>query len=305
VITILAWLWSQPGVRTPFIADHVNVWAGMVRRHCSLDIDIACVTDTPEGIDPDIRIIAPPHEFEDITLPNWPGFRPQCLRRISMFRRDAADIFGAERILCMDLDCVIAGSIDHIVGAKEDVRICLGTAMHRPYNGSLMLLTAGARPHVYEALDQAAAREASAKCIGSDQAWLAHIMPGEATFGLDDGVMMSNGFRMKDGAVCFYPGDTKPWHEVARGKDRWVMEHYRAGPRGRAIYLGYGPDVWADAEAALDEPWHAVFASPEAAQHWPGPVNAIAHDDRHAERLARMLGYDLTMCGAQKALEAA
>lgn len=228
MITVLTWLWKQPNGRAKFEAEHVNIWAAMVRRHCSLDIEIACVTATPEGIDPSIRIIEPPGDFEDITLPEWPEFRPQCLRRMSMFRPDAADVFGAERICCLDLDCVIVNPIDQIVGAKQDVRFCLGTAAGRPYNGSIMLLTAGARPQVYEKLTEENARAASKAYIGSDQAWLAYVIPGEKTFGLRDGVMMSTGFRPKEGAICFYPGQEKPWEIVAAGKDKWVAEHYRA-----------------------------------------------------------------------------
>jgi hypothetical protein len=299
--TLLTWLWSQPGGRTTFTADHVNIWASMVRRNCSLDIDLACVTDMSEGIDPDIRIIDPPHEFEDVHLPSWTNGKPQCLRRLSMFRRDAADIFG-ERIVCMDLDCVIAGSIDHIVGVKDDFRICQGTAAGRPYNGSLLVLTAGCRPQAYEMFTPEAAQQASAEFLGSDQAWLAHALPGEKTFGLADGVMMSRGLRPKHGAIMFCPGELKPWDLVRNGGDPWVEQHYRSRPRGRAIYLGYNESVWRDAHKAMSRPYAAVFASPEAAGVWRGPIKAVVRDDDYAARVAAMHGYHLVVCGASERL---
>ncbi|QMV00157.1 hypothetical protein GHV40_01040 [Devosia sp. D6-9] len=74
---------------------------------------------------------------------------------------------------------------------------------------------------------------------------------------------------------------------------------YELGAHGRCLILGYAPTVWAQAEAAMDrEQFDAVIASPEAAEHWPGDITAIAHDDHHAEHLARVCGFeDWTWCG--------
>lgn len=299
MITVLSWLWNQPGVRSAYTADHVNIWAAMVRRYTTVDIEVACVTDTPDGIDKDIRIITPPREFEAVRIPTWQEHRPQCLRRIAMFREDAADIFG-ERFACMDLDCVISGSLDGLLGAKEDFRICKGTAKGRPYNGSFILMTAGSRSQVYNDFTPERAKEAGQKFLGSDQAWIAHCLPNEKTFGLDDGIMMSHGLRPAAGVVMFYPGAEKPWHIVRENADPWVLRHYRGEKKGRAIYLGYGSDVWTDAERAMQFPYGAVLASPEAAKHWPGQIKEIVRDDAQAVRVANMLGYDLTLCGAME-----
>jgi hypothetical protein len=297
VITILTWLWAQPDGRTRFTADHVNIWAAMVRRHTTIPVALACVTDMPEGIDPGIEIIQPPREFEDVRIPTWGDGRPQCLRRISMFRPDAGKIFG-ERFACMDLDCVIANSLDAILSCPEDFRMCQGTARGRPYNGSLIVMTAGARPQVYEKFTPEGAVEAGRKFIGSDQAWISHCLgPNEATFGLDDGVQMSAGWFNPEACLTFYPGHFKPWDVVKVGGNPWVEEHYRSEPRGRGVYLGYGPSVWEDAMAAFDEPADWVIASPEAAEHWTG-VDAVVRNDGEARRVARMMGYDLVMCGA-------
>ncbi len=300
MITILAWYWSQPNGRTKFTADHVNVWASMVRRNTTVPHRIACVTDMPEGIDPSIEIIAPPREFEDIRIPTWNEARPQCLRRISMFRSDAGKIFG-ERFACMDLDVVVANSLDDILSAPEDFRMCKGTAKGRPYNGSLIVMTAGSRPQVYDKFTPKGAIEAGQRFIGSDQAWIAHCLgPNEATFGLDDGVQMAMGWFNPAAALTFYPGAIKPWDVVRLGGNRWAELNYRAEPKGRGVYLGYGPNIWDDAKAAFDEPAGWVIASPEAADLWQGPVDHVVRDDAEAARLAKMLGYELTMCGASE-----
>lgn len=300
MITILTWLWAQPDCRTRFTADHVNVWASMVRRHATIPHRIACVTDMPAGIDPSVEIIAPPREFEDWRIPSWGSGKPQCLRRISMFRKDAGSIFG-ERFACMDLDCIVSSSLDGILSAPEDFRICKGTAKNRPYNGSLMLISAGCRPQVYEDFTFEGAMQAGQSFVGSDQAWIMYKLgPNEAVFDLDDGVQMSTGWFRADAPLTFYPGSIKPWDVVRLGGNEWAERHYRADTKGRGVYLGYGPRVWDDARAAFSEPVDWLIASPEASEQWNGPIDHIVRDDGEARRLARMLGRDLVVCGASE-----
>jgi hypothetical protein len=229
LITVLSWLWRQPKERTSYSAEHVNVWADMVRRNLSMPHEIACVTDMPEGIDPDIRIIAPPGDFEDVQNPKWANGRPQCYRRLAMFRRDAAEIFG-ERFVCMDLDCVIADSLDPLFDRADDLVLFKGTAPGRPYNGSMMLIRAGCRPQVHELFSEAAAQEASETFIGSDQGWLAHVLgEGEATWGESDGVYWyGSQYRLRGrgkARVLFFPGKLKPWSIAIA--DKFVGDHYR------------------------------------------------------------------------------
>lgn len=67
---------------------------------------------------------------------------------------------------------------------------------------------------------------------------------------------------------------------------------------GRCLILGYGPTVWADLEARWGE-FSAVIASPEAAEHWPGDILAMANDDIHARVIAESYGFDdVVICGA-------
>lgn len=89
---------------------------------------------------------------------------------------------------------------------------------------------------------------------------------------------------------------------AARFPDRSA---YELSPEGGCLILGYGPTLWADVEHAVSAgEFAAVIASPEAAKHWPGEVLAIAHDDFHADRIARSCGFDdVTWCG--RTMEAA
>lgn len=229
MLTVLTWLWRQPQSRAGYDAENVNVWAAMVRRNLSLPHRLACVTDMPEGIDPSVEIIAPPGDFLDIANPRWANGKPQCYRRLAMYRRDAATIFG-ERFVCMDLDCVIGASLDPLFDRPDDLVLFKGTASGRPYNGSMQLITAGCRPQVFEDFNQAAALESGSLYCGSDQAWLAHCLgAGEATWGEDDGVFWFNGkFRSQARArarVLFFPGKSKPW-DLAK-VEPYTRTHYR------------------------------------------------------------------------------
>ena len=306
-LTILTWLWRQEGGRASYLAEHVNVWADMVSRHLRRPHRIACVTDTPEGIDGSVEIIAPPGEFEGVSIPSWGKGKPQCFRRLVMFAPDAADLFGP-RFVSMDLDCVIGGPLDPLFDRPEDFVIFNGTAPGRPYNGSMMLIRAGSRPQVYTRFTPEGATAAGRRFAGSDQAWLSHCLgPGEATWGPRDGVHFWRRFGARFPAsdpnvrLLFFPGQPKPWEVVADGSSSWVAQHYRRTRSGRCLVLSYGPTVWRDAEAALaDGPFEAVIASPEAAAHWPVPVDAVARDDDQALRLARMWGFDdVVVCGAE------
>lgn len=296
MLTVLTWFWKQPGGRVEYDALHVNIWAAMVRRHLSQPHRIACVTDIPEGIDPSIEIIAPPRDFEDVRIPTWAEGRPQCLRRIAMFAPDAGAVFG-ERFVCMDLDCIVAGPLDPLFDTGAEFQMFRGTAPGRLYNGSMMMLAAGSRPQVFTRFTPEGAAEAGKRFIGSDQAWISHVLgAGERTWGAEHGVHWWRQAHPQDCRIMFFPGGLKPWEVL---EDGWVAARYRGKRPGRCLILGYAESVWGDAEAALNAgAIEAVIASPEAAAHWPGEILAVARTDLEAERLAAMHGFeDIVFCG--------
>lgn len=230
MITVVCWLWRQQKSRASYTAKHVNIWGDMVRRHLKMPHQLACVTDAPEGIHPSIEIITPPGDFLDVLNPRWANGKPQCYRRLSMFRRDAGTIFG-NRFVCMDLDCVIGGPLDPLFDRRDDLVLFKGTSPERPYNGSMMLIRAGCRPEVFEDFSEAAAIESGSRFCGSDQAWLAHRLGWkEATWDEADGVYWF-GPRFKQDrkkltpAVLFFPGALKPW--TLPNIDPFVTRNYK------------------------------------------------------------------------------
>jgi hypothetical protein len=263
---------------------------------------LAVVTDTTEGIDPSIEIIPPPRDFEDVRVSTWGDDKPQCLRRLALFRPDAAKIFGP-RFVSMDLDCVIGGSLDPLFDVADDFKIYAGSPnARRHYAGGMMLMTAGARPQVYKRFTPERATEAGRQYLGSDQAWISYVLPpGEATWGRADGVYWESLRPDSNCRIMFTHGRPKPWEMVAEGKSSWVVEHYRANLRGHCLVLGYGPAVWDEAVVALKQHGRhlPIIASPEVARYCDN-VLAVAHNDEQADRLARMYGYEPVWCGRSK-----
>lgn len=303
MITVLAWFWQQPGGRTTYRAWHVNVWADMVRRNLTTPHRIACVTSESEGIDPSIEIIAPPRDFENVRIPSWKEHRPQCLRRLAMFRPDAAATFG-ERFVCMDLDCVITGPLDPLF-TGHDFRIFRGTSPNRPYNGSMFMLRAGARPRVYAEFTPERAADAGRRFLGSDQAWITHCLgPDETTWGPEDGVHWSGDKEVRDESrLLFFPGSAKPWDMLETPA---IAEHYRRENGGHGLVLGHRPGVWQEARAALKRHrFDGVIACPDVAEKWPVDVDAVFESSAQARQLVRALGFNqVTECGVRSKIAA-
>lgn len=300
-LTVLTWLWHQPGNNNPYTVDHVAIWAAMVRRHLHMPHRIACVTDF-DGLPSHIERIDPRRDFEHIRIPTWGDDKPQCLRRLAMYAPDAADHFG-DRFVCMDLDCVVSSDITPMFSDRDDFRIAKGSTPGRVYNGSMQMLTAGARAKVYQDFTPERAAAAGRQHLGSDQAWLAYCLgPDEATWSEHDGLCW---WRVPSAAaprITFFPGVVKPWAVAQLGVNDFINTHYRGDRSERCLVLGYGETLWDDVDREVDRPFGAVIASPEAAEHWPGPVLAVANNDDEALRLARMHGFtDLALCGMMEA----
>lgn len=130
----------------------------------------------------------------------------------------------------MDLDCVIGGPLDPIFDREDDIILFKGTMRNRPYNGSLLLMSAGARPQVYNDFTEKAAAEAGRLFCGSDQAWLMHKLgPNEKVWDDRDGVYWFGGaYRTRrdraEPRILFFPGSLKPWDVLKI--DPFAREHY-------------------------------------------------------------------------------
>lgn len=161
------------------------------------------------------------------------------------------DILG-ERFVAIDIDTVITSSIDSILSRKEDFiineynRNINKFASKQYYNGSLIMMNAGARSDVWDKFDYTESvreislrksskeygghRSDSVELVGSDQAWISHFLgEGEATFTNEDGVYDYRHFHDRNtlpgnAKIVFFPGKRDPFTE--RRKVAWIRKHW-------------------------------------------------------------------------------
>ena len=235
MLTFLTFLWRPaPGYRSAFGPSHVNALRRMVERHYQRPHRFVLVTDQPfAGYDRGIDVYNLWPDFARI--PNPSGRKnPSCYRRLRVFSRNAGHWLG-DRFVCLDLDCVITGDLEPLFAGDEDFRIWKSSTQGNPYNGSMFMLRAGARPQVWEGFDpqDSPAATKRAGLFGSDQAWIAHCLgPNEATWGPADGVYSFRN-HLKAGAdplpanarVVFFHGAVDPWSHRGQ-RVPWVRENW-------------------------------------------------------------------------------
>lgn len=225
---------AAPGYRSKFEGKHVNVLASMVRRNYQKPHRFSCITDDPSGIDSSIRII--PLWKDHAKLQSAYGLKnPSCYRRLKLFSPEAREIIGP-RFVSLDLDIVITGDLSPLWDRPEDIvfwKSPIPPPRYR-YNGSMILMTAGARPQVWTDFHPIhSVRETKMKGIfGSDQAWISmKLGAGEATWDKGDGVYS---YRLElnpqkqlpaNATVVIFHGEFDPWGSQPQQLD-WVRRHW-------------------------------------------------------------------------------
>ena len=139
------------------------------------------------------------------------------------------------RFVCLDLDCVIVGDMTPLWHRPEDFVIWGRTNPTTHYNGSMMLMSAGARPQVWEDFDACASPSLATRNrqFGSDQGWISYRLgKGEAIW--TEGVygwvphLKRGDIKLPDDArIVFFNGKRdNPWDEGPQGH-QWVRESWR------------------------------------------------------------------------------
>jgi len=229
VLTIVTWIWSQKGRSVVYKPESVNVWANMVSRNITIPHRFLCFAEDSQGIE-----IPTYPLWEDIKVSrsDWGNHRPHCYRRLKAFSEDMRPILG-DRFVSMDLDCVVTGNLDEILGRNDDFIINRGTTGKNTYNGSMWMMNTGARKQVWEDFTEIGAKEAARHFLGSDQSWIRYKLgPFEKTWGPEHGVNTYLALRriydanLKNTNLVFFQGTMKPWESTAQ-EFSWVRQNYR------------------------------------------------------------------------------
>lgn len=233
-VSVVTWKWSSaPGYRSTFGPETVNVLRRMVARHYSKPHRFICVTDDAKGLDPEVEVIPAWNDFAHLPSPSG-GKNPSCYRRLRMFHPDIYRSFG-ERFVSLDLDMVITGDLIPVWDRPEDIVLVGDTNPRTFYNGSMILMSAGARSQVWNDFDPATSIKAAraAGHFGSDQAWISHRLgPKEAKWTPLDGVysyrnhIERTGNRLPANAkVIVCHGANDPWRPPLNNVS-WCREAY-------------------------------------------------------------------------------
>jgi len=203
----------------------------MVDRHLSLDHEFVCVTDRPEEIDFCRTVVLNKETFV-------PGTR---FVKLMMYRADSKQLIG-ERILYLDLDCVIVDSLDPIADREEDLVLWrnpnFGAKRRARYNTSIILHRTGTRTELHSCFDKRKHPTILRRQIGgTDQAWIsfscdevkeAHWTDKQGVYGagrlrdIVDGV----GTELpKNARIVFFPGSREPGMAKIQAIHPWKREH--------------------------------------------------------------------------------
>jgi len=234
MLSIVTFRWAPtPGYRSRFGPETVNTLFAMLRRHSKIQFRPICVTDDPTGIDKSIEIAPLWPDYADVPSPHGSS-RPSCYRRLKVFSAEAEAMFGP-RFAVMDLDCVVTGDVTPLLERPEAFVMWGDTHPKTHYNGSLMLMNAGARRQVWESFNPKTSplRTKRAGHYGSDQGWISYCLgPGEARFTMKDGVYSYRLHLSQASALpancklVFWNGKLDPWSPEVKDVP-WVKQHYR------------------------------------------------------------------------------
>lgn len=231
-LTIVCWFWRRNGLSGKHKPEAVTILRNMVRRNLSIPHRFVCITNCPQLIDPSIETIALWNDLFDLG---------RCFVRLKAFAPEMAEIIGP-RFAWIDLDVVVTGDLTPLFSGGEDFKISGVELREQPYNGSLVMMKAGARSQVWTTWDQALyLRVMKEKNYGgTDQGWMAVCLgEHEAVWGRQDGVynyreqidppriVGTGGALPRNARLVVMNGQFSPDCAVCRAKSPWIAEFYR------------------------------------------------------------------------------
>jgi hypothetical protein len=221
--------------------EDVRIWDRMVARNLSIPHRRVCITHRPDLID----------FMETVPLDCTKHVPGTCLVKLMVYRPDVGEILG-DRIMLMDIDCVVTGSLDEIASRPEpwigwkNPNFTEG-GRRGFFQGSLQLFTAGAKPELWNDFTPATLAWLNRRFGGAEQCWISERLnasypePGwewnDPYLDENDGVYgagrlfggkMGNGVQteLPDNArIVFFPGDRSASQSEVQRLHPWIREH--------------------------------------------------------------------------------
>lgn len=225
-VAVVTFLWGNK-----YDVGYVERLAASVRRNLSAPHRFLCLTERERDVKFSKGIER--HAIKDPNLLVEKG----CFVRLRLFDpgwQSNRQILG--RMLSIDLDNVIVGSLDHLLKRDEDLVILQGVNSNNPcpYNGSIFSLRAHTHQYVWQDFSLEKAYRLPYFDFPDDQGWLWHVAPRAGAYTpKDDGVyaFQKPGWPKREVSVlpknaCMvaFPG----WRDPAKFEHLpWVLKHWR------------------------------------------------------------------------------
>lgn len=207
--------------------SYVRKLRAAVKRNLRREHRFVLVAEDP-SLFPDLDVM----RLRDPALTKIRG----CTCRLRMFdpqwQRDA-EILPGDEIVSLDLDAVVTGELDPLLGRDENFTILQGINSTNPcpYNGSIWRFRAGSRADVWRDYSPEANSLVKFHAFPDDQGWFWHKIPDAGAWGPSDGVYgfkklgWPSGDSLPEGArLVAFPGWRDP---VTFGHIDWVQKHWR------------------------------------------------------------------------------
>lgn len=225
MLTIVTWLWGDK-----YGAHYVDRLTAGVARHLPQPYRFLCLTERD-------RVVQLPEGVERHAIKDEHLLGRGCFARLRMFdpgwQRNRG-IAEGERIVSLDLDTVVTGSLHDVFERKEDFVVLRGANASNPcpFNCSVFMVRAGAHADVWSEFSVERANRVEHDSFPDDQSWLYSRIPEAAAWrvgkksgiyafqkpGWPDGTDLPRGAR-----IVAFPG----WRDPSKFENlSWVREHW-------------------------------------------------------------------------------
>lgn len=170
-LTITTWFWGNK-----YTGRDVQKLLNGFNRHLEQPFRFVVITQNP------LPVVLDQVEQIPIADPELIQVKG-CFVRLRMFDPKWQRRHGFNgRIVCIDLDTVITGSLDPVFDRAESFAILQGANSLNPckFCGALMMLRAGAHREVWDSFTLDAAKAVPFHDFPDDQGWLWHMLPNAA-----------------------------------------------------------------------------------------------------------------------------
>lgn len=242
MLTVSTFLWSDPERKRDYTfgPEHVVILRNMVKRHLSWSHEFVCVTDSADAA----RKLAT-DGIRSVPLLKDKHVPGTCFVRLMLRHPRIGGMLG-RRILNLDLDCVIVGSLDDLVDRPEESVFWRNPnyvegGRRAPYQTSIQLLDAGSHAELWRDFDPKFTPSwVNRRFGGAEQAWVSERLRWhQPSWGVDDGVYgLAREFNGNldhgivddlplDARIVFFPGNQAPHMPEMQQRYKWIAEHYR------------------------------------------------------------------------------